>query len=356
MKILYLINDITMPGGLSRVTINLIHEFYGFQRDMEVKAVSAASKFAKIEHAHIDYLDMEPLHGLNPIKKIKWYIRLKNNVELYVNGNDYDIVIAVGTAMTLFASFCKFRRAELWGAEHLAYSHYGFLRNIFKRWRYPKLKRLICLTKFDKEKHYDAYLKNVSVIPNFTNFSYVDLKPSQSGNILFVGRYNNMKGVDFLIDIIKSSYIHCPGWHFTLFGEGEKKDWLLNQISVNGLNDVVTVNDPTSNISEEYQKAEIYILTSRNEGFPMVLLEAQAHGLPVISFDCETGPAEIISHNIDGYLIPTFDIDAFSDKLILLANNRSLREKMSQNALINRSRFSKEAVIQLWLNEFKSFS
>ncbi len=354
LKILFLINDITMPGGLSRVTLNLVDEFCLLGDDIEVKAVSAAAKFVRIEHSHIDYLDMPALHGLGLIQKIKWYINLKHCVEKNVNGHDYDVVIAVGTAMTLVASFCKFKRAKLWGAEHLAHNHYGRLRKAFKRWRYPKLERLICLTKADKEQYYDPYLKHVSVIPNFTNFANVRVERSGAKNILFVGRYNHMKGVDYLLDVIIKTHSLCPDWKFTLFGEGEQKRWLTEQLSVHGLSEIVTVNDPTSQIGEEYKKAGIYILTSRNEGFPMVLLEAQAHGLPIVSFDCETGPSEIITNGEDGFLIPSFDVDEFAEKLSLLANNDDLRSHMSQQALINRTRFSKDAVIQLWLDEFKT--
>lgn len=354
MRVVFLINDITMPGGLSRVTLNLNQEFCNFHSDLEVKAVSAAAKFTKVEHSHIDYLNMPALHGLSSLQKFKWYISLKNNVERYVDEQGCDVVIAVGTAMTLFASFCKFQHAQLWGAEHLAHNHYGVLRKVLKRWRYPKLKRLICLTQSDKENYYDKYLRSVSVIPNFTNFADVSVGSSDGKNILFVGRYNKMKGVDYLVNVIRISSVSCPGWRFTLFGEGEQKDWLLNELSVNGLTDVVTVNEPTANISTEYLNADIFILTSRNEGFPMVLLEAQAHGLPIISFDCETGPSEIISDQEDGFLIPTFDVNEFADKLILLANDEDLRLRMSQQALINRRKFSKEAIVQQWIKEFNS--
>ncbi|XAW89660.1 glycosyltransferase family 4 protein [Vibrio sp. CDRSL-10 TSBA] len=356
MRIIYLINDITMPGGLSRVTLNLINEFGGLQADLEVKAVSAAAKFSQVMHDKIDYLDMPPLHGLNPLQKVQWYWQLKCRVEAYIDAQDCDVVIAVGTAMTLFASFCRFKQAALWGAEHLAHNHYGVLRKAVKRWRYPKLHHLICLTQSDKERYYDKYLPSVAVIPNYTNFAdvTVNAESRQAKNILFVGRYNQMKGVDYLLQVIQQVHPRCPDWHFNLFGEGEQKAWLTAELAKLGLSEVVTIHDPTSDISAEYRKAQFYILTSRNEGFPMVLLEAQAHGLPIVSFDCETGPAEIISHEQDGFLIPAFDVAAFADKVAQLASDEALRERMSQSALSNRRRFSKEAIIQLWLAEFHS--
>lgn len=354
MKILYLINDITMPGGLSRVTMNLVDEFASLHGEYQVHALSAAAKFDKVEHSNIDYLDMPALHGLNAVGKLSWYSSLRDEVETYVNEHDYQIVIAVGTAMTLFASFCRFHKARLWGAEHLAHNHYGVLRKVIKRWRYPKLERLICLTHADKHRYYDKYLKNVAVIPNFTNFSSVNVEYSNNQKFLFVGRYNEMKGIDYLVDIIKLVHEQCSDWVFTLYGEGEKKSWLLEQVEKMNLNHVVHINEPTDDISKEYQQSGIYILTSRNEGFPMVLLEAQAHGLPIVSFDCETGPSEIIQNGKDGYLVSTFDTKEFADKLIALANDSEQRRKLSQNAFKNRQRFSKTAIIELWKEQFRT--
>lgn len=352
-KILYLINDITMPGGLSRVTINLVDEFSSSNNEYEVHALSAAAKFDKLDNPNVHYLGMPPLHGLSPLAKIRWYFDLKSKVERYVKKNSYDVVIAVGTAMTLFSSFCRFESTQLWGAEHLAHNHYGLLRKVMKRWRYPKLDRLICLTKSDKQRYYDQYLNHVSVIPNYTNFSDVDTTYSNNKKFLFVGRYNDMKGVDYLVDIMVKVSSHCPDWSFVLYGEGEKKKWLENQIEALDLSDIVEVNEPTDNITDEYKAAGVFILTSRNEGFPMVLLEAQAHGLPIVSFDCETGPSEIISDGEDGYLIPAFDVDAFAQQLVKLACDEDKRRKMSAKAVLYRQRFGKEAVISLWLEQFR---
>ncbi|MEZ9552413.1 glycosyltransferase family 4 protein [Vibrio breoganii] len=352
-KILFLINDITMPGGLSRVTLNLVKEFDFLSDEFEVHALSATAKFQSSNHQNIHYLNLPALHGLTAVEKICWYRMLKSRVEEYVEENQYDLVISVGTAMVICTSFCCFHKAELWGAEHLAYNHYGRFRKFLKRWRYPKLTRLICLTESDKELHYDKYLSQVSVIPNFTEFAEIDTTYSNKASILFVGRFNRMKGVDYLVDIIKCVSEQCPRWHFNLYGEGAMKLWMEEQISKSELSAYVTIHNPTKHISLVYQQSGIFILTSRNEGFPMVLLEAQAHGVPVVSFDCETGPSEIITDGEDGYLIPPFDTQAFADRLAELVNDGDLRKSMSEQALINRQRFDKSSIISLWLALFR---
>ncbi|WP_282177153.1 glycosyltransferase family 4 protein [Vibrio nereis] len=354
MKILYLINDITMPGGLSRVTINLVDEFAKLGGEYQVHVLSATAKFDKVLNLNIDYLDMPPLHGITPIKKLMWYTSLRQKVEKYVDNNAYDIVIAVGTAMTLFASFCRLKKAKLWGAEHSAHNGGHWFRKSIKRWRYPQLDKLICLTKTDKIRYYDDLVEDVAVIPNYTQFS--DISSTYSGNksILFVGRYNKVKGVDYLLEIISDVSPLLPEWHFNLFGEGELKSWLQAKLNEKGLSKVATVNEPTDSVSEKYRIAGILIMTSRNEGFPMVLLEAQAHGLPIVSFDCETGPSEIIHHGEDGYLIPAYDTKEFASKLVELAMDDEKRKSMSGKALIHRQKHSKEAVLELWLQQFRS--
>ncbi len=343
-----------MPGGLSRVTIDLVDAFAKLGDDHLVHALSAAAKFDKVQHSRIDYLDMPPLHGIKLIKKLIWYISLRKKVEKYVDNNAYDIVIAVGTAMTLFSSFCRFKKAKLWGAEHSAHNGGRWVRKLVKKWRYPQLAKLICLTKVDKTNYYDGLVRDVVVIPNYTNFSEISSTYSSNKTILFVGRYNKVKGVDYLLEIISYASPQLLGWHFNLFGEGELKSWLQTKLNEKGLSKVVTVNKPTDSVSEKYRSSGILIMTSRNEGFPMVLLEAQAHGLPIVSFDCETGPSEIIHHGEDGYLIPAYDTKKFASKLIELAMDYEKRKSMSEKALIHRQKFSKEAVLELWLQQFRT--
>lgn len=353
MKIAIIINDITMPGGLSRVAMNFL-ESQALFHDVELTVVSVASKFEQIQNESIEYLGLSPLHGVSSIRKVMWYIECLRAVQRYVNDNKFDVVISFGTAMTLLMSFCHFHRAKLWGAEHSAYSFGSKLRRFAKRFCYPKLDKLVCLTHFDKETYYDKYLENVVVIPNFNILSNsLPTIERTNKNIIFVGRYNKVKGVDYLLDIIENYSQRNSSWQFSLFGEGELESWLKEEVCKRQLERVVRVNSPTRNIGIEYERASILVLTSRSEGFPMVLLEAQAYGLPIVAFDCETGPNEIISNGIDGYLINDFDVEEFVDKLILISTNEKIRGELSTNALKNSKRFEQNSIIKLWEQEFK---
>jgi glycosyltransferase involved in cell wall biosynthesis len=109
-----------------------------------------------------------------------------------------------------------------------------------------------------------------------------------------------------------------------------------------------------SNMSKEYINASILVLTSRGEGLPMVLIEAQAFGLPVVSFDCKTGPAEIITDSKDGFLIPSFDTNLMGERIVNLCDDYHLRLQFGSCARNNAKRFLPENIVAKWEKLFDS--
>ena len=120
-----------------------------------------------------------------------------------------------------------------------------------------------------------------------------------------------------------------------------------------GLDGSIILNDPIKKIEEEYRKASIFVMSSRSEGFGMVLIEAMSYGLPCIAFDCPHGPADIIANNQDGYLIEDGDLSLFSDKIITLIKNDFLRNEMGGKAKENVTRYAPLKVIPQWDLLFK---
>ena len=105
------------------------------------------------------------------------------------------------------------------------------------------------------------------------------------------------------------------------------------------------VND----IYERYKDYAIYVLPSYREGLPLVLLEAKANRLPVVSFDCVTGPREIITDGVDGFLIDCYNKQTMANKILDLIESNDLRIKMSKNSYINLDKFSKEKILNQWI-------
>ena len=112
--------------------------------------------------------------------------------------------------------------------------------------------------------------------------------------------------------------------------------------------DFVFINEPVKEIREEFEKSSMYLMTSRFEGLPMVLLEAQACGLPIVSFNCPEGPADVINDGEDGYLIDDFNKEELVEKTARIALDEQLRKKMGANAFKRSDRFSEESILKKW--------
>jgi len=112
------------------------------------------------------------------------------------------------------------------------------------------------------------------------------------------------------------------------------------------------LHSPVSDVKVEYLNSSIFVLPSRYEGFGLVLIEAMACGVPVVSFDCDNGPRSIITNGEDGFLIPTFDIDAFADKLIQLMLDKNLRMTMGEKALRSAAQYDIDRIGLQWKQLF----
>jgi glycosyltransferase involved in cell wall biosynthesis len=156
------------------------------------------------------------------------------------------------------------------------------------------------------------------------------------------------KGFDLLIAAFAACVDRFPGWELVIVGEGPARAELQAQIDMLGLRERVLLAGRAGNIGDWYQRAQVYILSSRYEGMPNALLEAMCHGLPVIGVDCETGPREIIRHGADGWLVPPNDAGALAEGIATLMADEALRQRLGAGALGVRHRYSLAAVAAEW--------
>ena len=143
------------------------------------------------------------------------------------------------------------------------------------------------------------------------------------------------------------------GWKLRLVGDGEKREALEKQIDTLGLKDKVVLGKEENDMAAVYGGASIVALSSRYEGLPMVLLEAQAFGVPVVSFDCKCGPREIIEDGKTGLIVPEGDIDALAKALERLMENDELRKEMGQNAFRIAGKWRTDAIMEKWTALFR---
>ena len=163
-----------------------------------------------------------------------------------------------------------------------------------------------------------------------------------------VGRLDYLKGQDRLLQIWKELADKYKEWKLMFVGDGPLKPNVEMIIRENGLQDRVIIISRTQNIQDYLLKASVFAFTSRSESFGMVLLEAFACGLPVISFDCENGPRDIIKNNVNGFLIADGDTQDFASKLQLLMDNKDIRDRFVQNGYKTLEDYSVEKVMSRW--------
>ena len=219
--------------------------------------------------------------------------------------------------------------------------------------RYAKrFDKIITLTKADAQT-WQKYTKPCSVIPNFIeNVNYEGTKHGTLKRIISVGRLNPQKGYDLLIQSCKNVLPKNPDWRLDIFGEGAEYDKLTNMINKYNLNKQIHIKQPTKHIFNEYANSDFYVMSSRLEGLPMVLLEAMSCKLPCISFDCPHGPAEIINDGENGILVENGNIDQLAQAIEDLINDEEKRMTMGQRAQIMVEKYSPDNIMKMWVELF----
>jgi glycosyltransferase involved in cell wall biosynthesis len=212
-----------------------------------------------------------------------------------------------------------------------------------------QLDRFIVLTNEDRQNWTE--LDNVSVIPNFVTSVSIDKSDCNMKRVIAVGRYSWQKGFDMLINAWKIVYKSHPEWLLDIYGDGDSDTY--QTIAVNlGLSSVVRCNHAIRDINNEYIKSSIFVLSSRYEGLPLVLIEAMGAGLPVVSFSCPCGPKDMIDEGQNGLLVENGNVQQLADRLLYLINNESVRKSMGAKAAESVKLYSKDIVMKHWIDLF----
>jgi GalNAc-alpha-(1->4)-GalNAc-alpha-(1->3)-diNAcBac-PP-undecaprenol alpha-1,4-N-acetyl-D-galactosaminyltransferase len=166
--------------------------------------------------------------------------------------------------------------------------------------------------------------------------------------LIAVGRLVPQKGFDLLIAAFHQIRDKYPDWHLTILGEGANRSALEALIYELKLTDRIHLLGQVENVNAYLDRADLFVLSSRTEGFPMALCEAMACGLPVIATDCLSGPREIINDGVDGILVASEDVDALANGLDLLMSDPIKRQQLAQAAPKILDRFGLEKVMEMW--------
>ncbi|MBI9079552.1 MAG: glycosyltransferase family 4 protein [Pseudodesulfovibrio sp.] len=193
-------------------------------------------------------------------------------------------------------------------------------------------------------------VSNVAVIPNTIASPEFLRTPSDKAvkTVIGVGMLAEVKGFPFLINAFAAIASNHPSWQLIIYGEGPDMQALIDLSKKCGVGDRVVLKGWVDDLKRQMSEADMFVLTSRTEGFPNALGEALACGLPAVAFDCPSGPADIIRHGIDGYLVPPGDVEKLALRMNCLMEDRALREEFSASAGDVVERFSLESILERW--------
>lgn len=375
MKLIYCICSLQNPGGMERVLLNKV-TYIVEQLHWDVTVVTTDQKGRPAFYPFPDAVRMVDL-GINytddndkhPLLKIAGYLQRRRRhrklltkllmkeradivVSLYPSESSFIPDIKDGSKKVLELHFCKFFR--------LQYGRSGLL-GLIDRWRTRQDEKIV--SKFDKfvvltneDKGYWGQLPNIEVIPNAAMHIGNKYSDSTAHRIIAVGRLDYQKGFDRLIEAwaLIQKHKKYKDWNLDIFGQGEWHDMLQQMIERHGLQDNTHINRPTRDIGTEYAKSSLLVMSSNYEGFPMVMIEAMACGLPVVSFDFKCGPKDIIKDSINGLLVPNGNIDALAQAMIKIMDNDTYRKELSLNARQVVSTYSEDTVMAKWISLFNS--
>lgn len=375
-RIVYVVGDLSYPNGMSRVLsqkVNYLAEHTDYKLYV-VLTEKASSPFyydlsSKVSYVNFD-INFDDLYSMPLLKRLwaynkkqRYYKRLLAKYLMQVRP---DITVSVMRREINFINDIADGSKKV-GELHFNKKTYrtvdfSFLPSfvneyLTKRWQASLEREIQRLDKFVVLTHEDfSYWKgltNIEVIPNPIYVFPEMASPCDSHQVIAVGRYTWQKGFDLLITAWYQVAKHHPNWQLCIFGAGDSTLYRKKVEELN-LQSSLICEGATKDVYQKYIESSIFVLSSRFEGLPLVMIEAMSAGLPCVSFTCPCGPRDVIKDGEDGLLIEAGNVDKLAEGICLLIENESLRKQMGTAARRNVVRFQESNIMHCWIKLFES--
>lgn len=364
MKILYVTDALAIWGGLERILVEKANylAIHGGYEVFVMTVCQGNHPFPFPLVSQVSHVDLNiPFHTqyqssgiprMLLLRRLHRYCRESLSHQLSAIRPDVivcpriefvgDICRVKGNIPLVFESHSSFWTSRFEGAGLLRRLH-TLRMNLSAR----KVQAVVALTEGDAAV-WRKVNKKVCVIPDAVHLNETGVySDHNSKSAVFVGRLCKQKDIGSLLAVWQMVRQRHSDWQLHIYGEkGDIEESLWQQLQADGHG--VTIHPPTADIIEVYQQYAMLLLTSRYEPFGMVLPEAMSCGLPVVSFDCPYGPADIITDGKNGFLVRNHDIQQFVDKVCLLIEDEDLRKEMGQNGIIAVERYKMDMIMPLW--------
>ena len=376
LKLVYLTPALYMAGGVERVLTlkaNYFAEHFGYDVTIILTEGKGKSPFyplserIKVVNLNIGF---EQLWNCSFLKKIFVYLKKQRQYKKALTAELMklcpDITVSLLRREINFLIGIKDGSKKI-GELHVNRLNYrnfeandtNFIKQLFaKLWMPSLVKQLKRLDRFVVLTEEDMLawpeLQNVSVIPDPLSFVPTAQSSLSVKRVIAVGRYVYQKGFDLLLQAWAKIERQCPDWMLVVYGDGDRAPYeqMMRNLGIDTSR--CLLNGPTTDIQREYVNSSLFVFTSRFEGFGMVLVEAMACGLPVVSFACPCGPKDIVRDGEDGFLVENGNIDELVQQLMKLMVDHRLRTAFARHALQNVQRFNIEQTALRWKSVFES--
>ena len=370
LKIVYITPQLYTADGVARVlTMKANYFAEKFNYDITIILTEGKDKplfYQLSDKIHVVNLDLnfEEIWHLSFVKKAMIYLKKQHKYKYLLTKELMqlrpDITVTLLRREINFINDIKDGSKKI-GEMHILRSHFrnfeknqtnAFKELFSKYWNYrligklKQLERMIVLTEKDCKAWTE--LDNVIAIPNPLPFTPKTVSPLTEKRVIAVGRYYQEKGFDLLLESWAKIYMTHPEWRLEIFGDGDKAMYEEIRDKLGIPVSSCKLNGRTNDIAQEYVNSSIFVCSSRFEGFGMVLVEAMACGLGIVSFDCPWGPSSILANGEDGILVENGNTNSLAEAIKSLMDDPDKLNTMAKKAIVNVRRFQMDKIAYQW--------
>lgn len=353
MNIIYVIEDFSENGGVERIVsdkANTLSAQYGHNVTLiSVYHDKRPQQYKLMDGVRMILLDVPfARKTTNPVSRLfgrmKTLVVAIQRLNKTIAGLNPDIVFFATTLGAILLPFCHTKARKIYES-HLARVFNPFNKLFFLT--ELRAERIICLTNGDAKDY--KYARQVDIIPNYINAVEWHVEDYSVKKAVAVGRLEYQKGFDLLINCWKEITRNYPDWHLDIYGDGSCKEELQQQIDSLQLGDKVRLCGRNDNILAVYPQYSLHLMTSRCEGQGIVLIEAQACGLPSVVFDYQYGASDIVSDGHNGIVVEQGNSKQFVESVTRMMSSEALRKEYGTNAVAVGRQYYRERIIGKWL-------
>lgn len=356
MRISFLIQDITTQGGTERTTCCLANEMVRHGHEVCIVSVFRAMgdvQYPLLKEVDVSYLstahyglDLSIVRRFARVLRQAWALRKNRLLQ------QSDVIISQKVIASLLSCIAGFGKKTI-ACEHYAYGRFNSMARWARNRLYNHVRGLVVLTERDRALFRHHGVRRVWVVENMVSIQPEEWRGHTVHRAMSVGRLDKQKGYDLLLHALAGRQKELGDWQVDIYGDGDERGALEAQAQALQLDGIVHFLPFTKQIEKAYATHAFYIMSSRFEGFPMVLLEAAASGLPVVSFDCPSGPA-ILLQQARGVLVANGDTRALGDAIVRLANDANKRQFLHEQACKIVAPYTPQAIYAKWIKLFET--